>query len=195
VAYIFAAGLLTACIGDPNVFVLNHLATRETVHIIWEIAKDTVTNLVQVVQHNLQDTRWKKLNPDAAILYKQNMLLRFPEWRGEYESWEKRTGRVPHVDRFMCLCGHSRRSHLVTFFAESARHRWIDKVNANMDKDCSHYPELRNAPVNTDTTESGLGGLDYNLYKTLACRFLRQNPGKWTEKTKEDWQKIMSKYL
>jgi hypothetical protein len=27
VAYIFAAGLLTACIGDPNVFVLNHLAT------------------------------------------------------------------------------------------------------------------------------------------------------------------------
>ena len=69
----------------------------------------------------------------------------------------------------MCLCGHSRRCHLVTFFAESARHRWIDKVNANMDKDCSHYPELRNAPVNTDTTESGLGGLDYNLYKTLAA--------------------------
>ncbi len=46
VAYIFAAGLLTACIGDPNVFVLNHLATRETVHIVWDIAKETVTNLL-----------------------------------------------------------------------------------------------------------------------------------------------------
>ena len=38
-----------------------------------------------------------------------------------------------------------------------------------MNKDCSGIPELEHAPVNTDTTESGIGALDYNLYKTLAA--------------------------
>ena len=50
----------------------------------------------------------------------------------------------------------------------AARWRWIAKVDKNRNKDCSLFPELKQVPVNTDTTESGIGALDYNLYKSLA---------------------------
>ena len=167
VAFIYVAGLLTACVGDPNVFVLNHLATRHTVHEVWEIAARVVTNLVQSSEE-LGGNCWR-LHPDAEHMYKREVLQRFPEWRPEYDKWELRTRRGTHVARFMSLCRLTSRQYLIAFFCESGRQRWVQKIEANKNKDCSDFVELRHAPVNTDTTESGFGSLDYNLYKTLAA--------------------------
>lgn len=166
VAFIYAAGLLTACVGDPNVFVLNHFATRHTVHEVWEIAIRVVTNLVQSSEE-MGNNCWR-LHPEAEHMYKREVLQRFPEWRPEYEKWERRTRREPNVARFMSLCRLPVRHYLIAFFSESGRRRWKEKIEANKNNDCSDFVELSHAPVNTDTTESGFGSLDYNLYKTLA---------------------------
>lgn len=209
VAYIYAAGLSTACIGDPLVFVLNKLAGRHTIHRVWDVAIEAVKTLVLPADTGItRDTvkttatpgkrpstwrplavgtggrvlfpkpadpaayqnNWQTLNPDAGTIFKTKLLAEFPDWTTAYELWEgpTRTDRVPHVQRYMSYCLDSSRSYLIAEYVSEQRWKWIEKVQKNRNKDCSGVPELEHAPVNTDTTESGIGRLDYHLYRTLA---------------------------
>lgn len=162
-AHIYAAGLITACVGDAHVFVMNTLVGRHNVHTAWKLAISVVDKLV------ICENNWWMLHPDVGRLYRDAVKLHFPEWLQQFEAWEEKTKRVQHVDRFLSLCRQPSRSHLIARIASTGKSRWIAKAEANMNKDCSGIPELEHAPVNTDTTESGIGALDYNLYKTLAA--------------------------
>ena len=162
VAQIYCAGLITACVSDAHVFMLNHIATRHNVHKVWDMASEVVRDLV-VTRDGCH-----AISPNAAVLYRRAVATYFPEWETELIAREVRTKRVAHVQRFLQLCQEPSRAYLIAHMAAAARWRWIAKVDKNRNKDCSSFPELKHAPVNTDTTESGIGALDYNLFKSLA---------------------------
>jgi hypothetical protein len=69
---------------------------------------------------------------------------------------------------FVTILRHPDRRHMAVELAESGRAVARSKIFNNRGKDCADVQELKRAPVSTDTTEPGIGSLDYQLHKTLA---------------------------
>jgi hypothetical protein len=173
VAFIFHAGVYMACLGDALVFVMNSkLVTRLNVRVMWDIVLETLDALAVPCDTGLaaeHQNGWTTLNPDAEHIFKTNVLEAYPDWREQYEQWEADTGRTPHIERFMALVREKSRLHIISELCAGGIPRTRKKIEALRNKDCSEIPELKNAPVNTDSTESGIGSLDYHLYRTLAA--------------------------
>jgi hypothetical protein len=173
VAFIFHAGIYMACLGDALVFVMNSkLVTRLNVRAIWDIALGTLDALVVPCETGLaagHQNRWTTLNPDAEHIFKTNMFEACPDWREQHEQWEADTGRMPHIERFMALVREKSRLHIISELCAGGTPRTRKKIEALRNKDCTETPELKNASVNTDSTESGIGTLDYHLCRTLAA--------------------------
>lgn len=138
---------------------------------------------------------WSRLHPRAEFLFKDRLLQSFPQWREPFEQWEQQTNRMSLVKAFMVCqysisvvcCSpypnflthyysrhpkvhvrHPARVHNVVELANLSKAQAKAKIIDLRGKDCSDIVILENAPVNTDTTEGGIGALDYTLYRSLA---------------------------
>ena len=164
-----------ACVGDAAVMAFNRLADRPNAHKIWDVVLKSLEEMVTPRDTGIEgddataaQNKWSTVNPRAEYVFKENMLAVFPDSASEFLNWETKTKRGPHVKRFMDLLRDPTRIHMVAEIALAAVPRIQKSIAALRNKDCSGIPELKNAPVNTDECESGIGGLDYLLYRTLA---------------------------
>ena len=163
VCHILHSGLYTACVADPTVFIMNHLATRPQVWTLWAVIAGVALDLTEDAEGGAN--KWKKINRNAENIFKDRVLELHPEWKDQYDEWEVRTERVPLVQRFMAMCRDPSRCSIIAEFAVAAGARAHAKIMEHRGKDCGGISELQHAPVNTDTTESGIGALDHNLYR------------------------------
>ena len=173
VAALGHAGMYMVCIGDPLVFVVNSLADRQNIHKVWSVVLEALD--LMVVSHpraaaspEPARNKWMDINPRAEYIFKDLLMQNFPEWVTEYEAWEVKTRRNAEVETFMALIREPGRRCMIAEMARDSRQKAIEKVHALRGDDCAGIGALQNAPVNTDTTESGIGSLDYLLYSTLA---------------------------
>ena len=166
VLYILHAGMYTACVADPVVFIMNVLVDRPQVWEVWGVVAAVVADLtVPLMTDAKVGNNWRGINPEAEHLMKRAILKLHPEWTLRYEAWEKKTKRQPPVDRFMAMCRDPSRVSFMAEFAFPAGVRSRDKILLHRGKNCAGIDALKNAPVNTDTTEGGIGHLDYVLYR------------------------------
>jgi hypothetical protein len=156
------------CVADPVVFIMNTLAKRPDVWGVWEVIAKVVVDLTVPVPGAKNE--WCTISPEAGTMLKARVLRIHPEWAERYDAWDAKTGRAALVKRFMEMCRHKTRCHIIAEFAVPAGKRAAALIYLHRGKDCKDIAELLNAPTNTDTTESMIGLLDYNLYRSL-CNF------------------------
>ena len=172
VAHILYAGLYTACIADPLVFIMNHLVDRPETYAVWTITAAVLRTITVPAGPDRGRNRWHRgwraIHPEAETLLRSAVLVAYPQWTARYDLWEVRTGRLPLVSKFMAQCRHPNRAHIIAEYATTGWRRSHDKILLHRGLDCRGIDVLKNAPVNTDQTEGGIGHLDYCLHRPLA---------------------------
>ena len=75
VLYILHAGMYTACVADPVVFIMNVLVSRPQVWEVWGlIAAVAVELTVPLLSDDKVGNQWRGINPEAEHLVKRAVL-------------------------------------------------------------------------------------------------------------------------
>jgi hypothetical protein len=130
----------------PSRFVLNHLATRPTLHGIMECMEDVVENLPRLLRDGITNRLFDKVGAFE------------PSWKEEMDTWRK--GVAPYHDALAVIVNSSEFKDNTLFFLDATTQPMKESIARNWkDKDYSGDKSMEHAPVNTDHVESTFGTL------------------------------------
>ena len=142
-----------------NFFIHSKFVGRHDIRSVMDCVEAWITDL-----EKLDDVGLAK--PPLVDSLTSLILAKHPGWRAAYDVWYAAEGEGLEQG-YKTATGNDRWHHVSAHLRASAKPMLATHIR-NLDKDCSGFVELLNAPCLSDVVESGFGCFDYALTKTKA---------------------------